>query len=490
MFALYLITVVFVGWLVYRLHLDPLSHIPGPFLAKFIPICNIRMIHTGRVVFTFKKLHDTYGPVVRIGPSELSFATVTAFDSIYGFEGDKNFTIYGSRRGVVSNASGTDESLGNSACKQSRRKLRPLVTSTLNELMASSAERYCHLALTEQLAAHRVGQTGSTPMSLSTLNYRYLWQLANMVAFGNRGQEAHRESFNPHIRWPNPFVYFIDLLFIFYSRATIHRHARTVFKVWQAIRFVCGQTTQSPQVDFIDDDSAFPDNLRRRLRQAADKAGLHDVSDFTLLINSMILRFSVYGTSDHMINAVFYYLLRNSQCLERLEEEVLSVGVSHEELSDNRLAKLPYLNACINETFRMAPAFNGGILQRVSCGATVDGVYVPPGVAVTVDMFTLGHSKQYWENPDAFCPERWLESSGKDVFKASRPFLIGARQCPGRQMAYQMFRVLIARLVYLYSIELVNKDFNIERDTFCGIHWADLQVDVIMKPRMPDVLGY
>ena len=84
-----------------------------------------------------------------------------------------------------------------------------------------------------------------------------------------------------------------------------------------------------------------------------------------------------------MINAVFYYLLRNSQCLERLEEEVLSVGVSHEELSDNRLAKLPYLNACINETFRMAPAFNGGILQRVSCGATVDGVYVPPGVSLS-----------------------------------------------------------------------------------------------------------
>lgn len=57
------------------------------------------------------------------------------------------------------------------------------------------------------------------------------------------------------------------------------------------------------------------------------------------------------------------------------------MGATVNELSDDRLAKLPYLNACINETFRIAPAFNGGILQRVSCGATVDGVYVPPGVS-------------------------------------------------------------------------------------------------------------
>ncbi|GLA43726.1 hypothetical protein AnigIFM63309_001821 [Aspergillus niger] len=192
MLALYLITVVFVGWLVYRLHLDPLSHIPGPFLAKFIPICNIRMFHTGRVVFTFKELHDTYGPVVRIGPSELSFATVTAFDSIYGFEGDRNFAFLGSRKALLANMAGTEESLGNTTSKESRRKLRPLVTNTLKELTAASAERYCHLALGEQLAAHHVGQTESTPISLHTMNYRYLWQLANMVAFGNRGREEDR----------------------------------------------------------------------------------------------------------------------------------------------------------------------------------------------------------------------------------------------------------------------------------------------------------
>ena len=34
---------------------------------------------------TDKRLHDVYGPVVRIGPNTLSFSTVPAAQAIYGF---------------------------------------------------------------------------------------------------------------------------------------------------------------------------------------------------------------------------------------------------------------------------------------------------------------------------------------------------------------------------------------------------------------------
>jgi cytochrome P450 len=78
---------------------------------------------------------------------------------------------------------------------------------------------------------------------------------------------------------------------------------------------------------------------------------------------------------------MFYFLLKNQRCLKKLEEELVSTFRSYNEISDDRLAKLPYLHACINEMFRMAPAFNAGILQRISKGATVDGVYIPYGVS-------------------------------------------------------------------------------------------------------------
>ena len=57
-------------------------------------------------------------------------------------------------------------------------------------------------------------------------------------------------------------------------------------------------------------------------------------------------------------------------------------------------------------------------------------------------------------------------------------------------MAYQMVRVLVAKMVYLYSMELVNKDFDLRRDSLSSYHWGHVKLDVIMTPRTPGILGY
>lgn len=64
--------------------LSPLRSIPGPLAAKLssyylvlIDIAGYRTIH-------IHKLHQQYGPVVRVGPSEISFAGLAATREIYG----------------------------------------------------------------------------------------------------------------------------------------------------------------------------------------------------------------------------------------------------------------------------------------------------------------------------------------------------------------------------------------------------------------------
>lgn len=58
----------------YNVFFHPLTKFPGPKLhaASHIPI-SLSMVK-GTYVFDLKKLHDTYGPVVRTAPNELSFA--------------------------------------------------------------------------------------------------------------------------------------------------------------------------------------------------------------------------------------------------------------------------------------------------------------------------------------------------------------------------------------------------------------------------------
>lgn len=70
--------------IVYNLFFHPLRKFPGPILrrASSIPwaIQHVR----GNQPFETHKLHEKYGPVVRITPNHLSFTNAQAFKDIYG----------------------------------------------------------------------------------------------------------------------------------------------------------------------------------------------------------------------------------------------------------------------------------------------------------------------------------------------------------------------------------------------------------------------
>lgn len=83
----------------------PLYKYPGPFSAKVTKLWNIWIMAGGKNHVCYKKLHDKYGPYVRIGssslfwrdrlsyertelgPNELSVTDVTAIPSILGMNG-------------------------------------------------------------------------------------------------------------------------------------------------------------------------------------------------------------------------------------------------------------------------------------------------------------------------------------------------------------------------------------------------------------------
>lgn len=71
-------------WTVYTFTLSPLAQIPGPRLSALTSwwlVYHSRLLHRSEAV---KKLHDQYGPVVRIAPNQVSFSDPTALKVIYG----------------------------------------------------------------------------------------------------------------------------------------------------------------------------------------------------------------------------------------------------------------------------------------------------------------------------------------------------------------------------------------------------------------------
>ncbi len=62
---------------------SPLRPIPGPWYAKVSQAWPLAVEATGERHFYLHALHERYGPVVRIGPTEVSFASADATRDIY-----------------------------------------------------------------------------------------------------------------------------------------------------------------------------------------------------------------------------------------------------------------------------------------------------------------------------------------------------------------------------------------------------------------------
>ncbi|KAL4758762.1 cytochrome P450 [Aspergillus foveolatus] len=490
MLVIYLLVGVAVAWLVSRLLFDPLSHIPGPFISRILPLYYIRMIRNGNYIFTLKGLHAKYGPVVRLGPSDVSFATISAFDCIYGVAGDRHFVISGSRRNMlVQQDTMVDIMLSNCVTKGVREWLRPLVTSSLNNLTGAPTERMFNVAFADALKLHQVGrrESRSMPIALDSLILDYMWNLGSLLAFGKRAKESSRTNFDRLIDDNERFACFLEICYCFAGRFTLQKHRQSIYNVW---RVLC-KLARLPEL--CDDDGEHgtiivEDNQYALIKVAAKEMGKVDLPEIYSIVNSYSTKLSIYATG-HTANAMFYYLLKNERCLQALEVELLSVFQSYSGICTERLVSLPYLNACIAEVLRLAPPFSAGILQRVSRGATVDGIYVPAGTGVAVDQYSLAHSEEHWDSPASFLPERWLDSGSRKTNKASRPFLFGTRACPGRNMAMQLLRLILAKTIYLYRLQLVNTEFDIT-NSCSRVGWTGIELRVMMEPRLEGVLGY
>ncbi len=62
---------------------SPLRQFPGPLLARLSNAWLIAVTFSGRRAFIIHSLHQRYGPVVRIAPNELCFASAAAAHDIY-----------------------------------------------------------------------------------------------------------------------------------------------------------------------------------------------------------------------------------------------------------------------------------------------------------------------------------------------------------------------------------------------------------------------
>ena len=90
--------------------------------------------------------------------------------------------------------------------------------------------------------------------------------------------------------------------------------------------------------------------------------------------------------------------------------------------------------------------------QLVSKGEyKLAGIYIDEGTVVEVSAQAVHHDPEYYPEPFAFKPERFLpENKSKLVPYTYLPFGQGPRNCVGMRFAYQEMKLLLAKLIRRY----------------------------------------
>ena len=78
------ISVLSVLYISYSSFISPLRNIPGPFFARHTSLWLVHITRQRNRHLHDINLHKTYGPIVRVGPSQISLSNPSAVKMVYG----------------------------------------------------------------------------------------------------------------------------------------------------------------------------------------------------------------------------------------------------------------------------------------------------------------------------------------------------------------------------------------------------------------------
>jgi cytochrome P450 len=174
--------------------------------------------------------------------------------------------------------------------------------------------------------------------------------------------------------------------------------------------------------------------------------------------NSMV--FAGSETTAISLSSVFYNLVKHPKAYKKLMEELDDAARSgaiaekpYHKVGWKESQTLPFLDAVIQESFRLHPA-PGLILERIvpPQGMDILGEHIPGGTIVGCNAWVLHRRPEiFGEDVDEFRPERWLDAPPaqlKEMKATMFQFGAGARTCIGKNIRYESLLTPVSFLLY------------------------------------------
>ncbi|KAK3210380.1 hypothetical protein GRF29_44g2555326 [Pseudopithomyces chartarum] len=446
-------------WLLYRIALalynispfHPLARFPGPKLAAMTFLYEFwyEGIRWGKYTWEIERMHEKYGPIVRINPEELHCNDGEFLEEIYAGGGrirDKQQHFLNPTAGALVHASfGT-------RYHEIHRIRRNAANKSFSRTQMKNLEPEIHelcQQFIEKLLKWR------EPVNLTMAYGCFTADAITKYCFGETAgfisQDGWKRNHRAALEGFTQSMYL--LRYAPWTRQTVH------------IAPYIQDYLPEPMGNLFKELTV---NMPRYVREATQ--GKTQGRVFSHLIESdmpdsekTIYRLSGEGfsfitagmeTTAAIIAFITYHLLTKPEIRKRLEEDLRDVDPFH--LDWQHLEGHMYLYGVIQEGLRMGY----GISQRSPRIARTedliykseDGKYqyvVPKGTPIGESSRILHHNPKYFPDPFEFKPERWITKDGKrnvPLEKYILSFSMGSRICLGINLAICEMNLLVAAL--------------------------------------------
>ncbi|KAL5348838.1 hypothetical protein ACLOAV_006261 [Pseudogymnoascus australis] len=419
----------------YTVFSNPLAQLPGPWYTKWTSIVLKYNIIKGNRALYVHDLHNKYGPLVRVSPTEVHVSDIAAIKQIHNVK-----STFKKSSWYKSFTPPTVLNVFNTSDIELHRHLRRLLSSPMSEsslkLVEVNIRRNIDLAvkgISEEMLQRGAADVFKWWMFMATdvIGELSFGESFKMLDSGKKNQyimDLETNGLAGGIRGTFPFMAKVSKVVpIPIFKAAAESAKRLQQYAEQSIE-------RSKRV--AAEDESYPMLLKKLFR--ADDNGL---SDSDIVNNAMAFIIAGSDTTANTMTYLTWAVCKHPEIRDALVEELRSLP---EEFSEQDLRSLPRLNNVVKETLRLYCAAPSALPRIVPAeGVVFSGHRLPGGTTVSTQAYTLHRNADIFPDPETFEPSRWTAPT-KDMKDAYMPFGGGSRVCLGLHLAEIELRLATA----------------------------------------------
>ncbi|KAI0888399.1 cytochrome P450 [Annulohypoxylon maeteangense] len=452
-------------WMIYQLlntlynlsPLHPLSHIPGPWLSRgtYLPEFYYDLMKYGRYTKRIQKMHEKYGPIVRISPDEVHCSDINFVDEIYAVGNRKrNKPLH-----LISGSAHTESGFGTMDHALHKLRRGP-VAKFFARGMISRLEDDIHKL--SQVLCDKILKSGDSPIDVVVAYSCFASDTISSYCFGESFGFLDQEGWYPNFHVPEIAIlkpafalrFFPVLRHLFSLGDYFMDYLPADFALLiRTLRVDVPKQVKSVQAELdsgvVRDRPTIFSSLLELPREQKEALVLGDEAAALLGAGTI--------TASWTLSVITYVLLTKPEMLAKLTKELEDAIDDPRHLPNwNVLETLPYLDGVIQEGLRLSY----GVSARSPRVATEENlVYrgewnkkpveyvIPKGYAIGMSCVISHHNEDIFPDSYSFKPERWLDAENrKQLDRGMFAFSKGSRSCLGMNLALCEIYVALAAL--------------------------------------------